>query len=476
MQLAIGIAFWPVLLLWTSQIGWRWSTVSVRLVVVALAIISVERDARRMRAGRPLSYAFLFGAAIVSRVLQARDLAFPPWVDSVHHAMIARAIIDSGTLPPLYYHWGYHALVAFVSWFTGVTDPMRLPAVMLAFGQLLNALTFVMVYAAARVLFNSRNAGLAAATIATMITTFPAFYLSWGRYTHLTGVLLLPPLLIATWRLVQRPSARGSILLALLGAGLFLIHVRIAFFVAPITALASTILAGPWLFHLLSNPRVAEFASTRLVSMPSVMITLFLPLAIVCGGIIARIGRRSRAITPILAAVAIFGVIAHRDVVAPITILANADDLEAMRWIREHSPERARFAINAAPWMGEAFMGVDGGYWIPVMTGRSSIVPPALYAWTLPAKDVAAINRIIEAWANDRVIEDPTVTHIYSRRPIPNVPSAHLMYAHGGVFIYSVGHLSQGHVPGKPLQAFHGPEVSAAVVADRLQRGGNSGV
>lgn len=585
MQLGVGISFWPVLFLWTSQIGWRWSRVGVTALLLALTAAAVR--AIRLPRTAPylaISYVALFAAAIVSRVLQARDLAFPPWVDSVHHAMIVRLLIDGGRIPltldpyishgQFYYHWGYHALVAFLCWFLGLTDPLQLPTVMLAFGQLLNSLAFMMLYAGGRVLFRSRGAGLAAATLGTTIAVFPAFYLSWGRYTHLTGILLLPPLLIALWRLAERPSGRGALLVALIAAGLFLIHVRVAFFAAvaaPVLAIAAgmsgrkkfarawaaaaavtLLVAAPWLARLAANRHVSEFVHpgsvqrddeysvlpfedlfvqnnaelisiatcgvsgmaglfempfsgrvlsalwwlliifamwrprrtgagaapwkpllivatmivaialilqlraggvvfTRFASVSSAVITLFLPIALVAGGLIAwvaaRLLQRRRATIAVaagLALAAIYGVLTSRSIVAPVTILADADDLAAMQWIRKNTPAEARFAVNAAPWMENAYIGTDGGYWIPIIAGRSSIIPPALYAWTLPPRDVTAINRVAEAWMNDLRIDDPAVTHIYTNRrrdngrwrAIAQMPGTRLVYARGEVRIF----------------------------------------
>jgi len=561
MQFAIGIAFWPLLLLWTSAAGWHWSPIGVRIVVAVLgtaALLQLRRG--RVRGRFAMTYALLFAADVVSRVLQSRELVFPAWVDSVHHAMIIRLLLVHGRIPAtldpwipngqFYYHWGYHALVAFVSWLLGFTTPARLPMVMLAFGQLLNALTFVMVYAGGRVLFRSRQAGLAAATFATTASMFPAFYVSWGRYTQLTGLLLLPPLLIALWRLAARPRFRELLLAAVLASGLVLIHVRVAFFAAIAAAVlwaaawmsgrrtfivawtgaaaAAAALSAPWLVHLLTNRHVAQFVRpaalragsieaalpltdvivrgdplpwiaiasavllmltmvvrkrgvpwspmifigavtaavaaalqirlagvvfARLASNASAEIALFLPLALAAGGALAAaarclLPRRAVpvAITAVLLASSAAGLVVLRDIVVPQTVLADADDAAAMQWIRGQTPVDARFAVNARRWMGDVFMGTDGGYWIPLMTGRAAIVPPALYAWTLPADKVAAINRVIEAWSDRFALADPTIDYIYTNRTrdggrwktIAALPSTRLVYARGAVRIFSM--------------------------------------
>jgi hypothetical protein len=39
------------------------------------------------------------GLILVWRMVQAQNLALPPWVDSVHHVLIVRAILEYGGLP-----------------------------------------------------------------------------------------------------------------------------------------------------------------------------------------------------------------------------------------------------------------------------------------------------------------------------------------------------------------------------------------
>ncbi|HUJ12434.1 MAG TPA: hypothetical protein VL284_01480 [Thermoanaerobaculia bacterium] len=455
MELAIGIAFWPLLFLWT----FGWTTLGVRIVFALLVIAAIHR-LPKTSPRFALTFLGLFAAVIVSRALQARGLVFPAWVDSVHHAMVVRLLLANGRVPatldpfipraPFFYHWGYHALVAFVSWLTGLTDPSQLPRVMIAFGQLLNALTFVMTYAAGRVLFRSRNAGLAAATIATLVSVMPAFYVSWGRYTQLTGLLLLPPLLIAIWR------ARDVALIALLAAGLFLVHVRVAIFAAILAliifavrremkpllaALIATVLTSPWLLRLIATARVP---ANRIVSESSLMISLFLPVSLAAGWLLVRLVP-PRAVAAVLAVVAIYGVISMRRIVNPATVLADADDVVAMEWIRDHTPRDARFLINSMEWIDGSYIGSDGGYWIPIAADRATLVPPALYAWTLPPAEVARINRAIELW-NGFVLPDFPATFIYTNRgrdggrwqTIARIPSARLVYARGNVEIFAI--------------------------------------
>ena len=169
-----------------------------------------------------------------------RDLAAPAWVDSVHHSLITRYIIQAGGFPDSYaphfppdanyYHIGYHSILATFYWLTN----LDLPRAMLILGQVLNALTIFAVYTFTTTLTGKKNAALIAALITGVFTPMPAYYASWGRYTQLTGLLILPAGLV--WaKLARETSSPGGrvrviFLSTLTFSGLFLTHYRTAAF------------------------------------------------------------------------------------------------------------------------------------------------------------------------------------------------------------------------------------------------------
>ncbi len=253
LQIGLGLAFWPVFLLWTSMLGWRWSARTAQLNLLLFSIVGLLVLIRIFLNRRPLNLAYLrrsagwlilfgivAGLTIFTRLSHIRNLVLPLWVDSVSHTMLVRVFLIQGawseTLAPFLpsvrftYHWGYHAITAWLAWLLGWTEPLSVAQLVLQFGQVLNALTVLMLYAAGRVLFNSRRAGLLAAVLATLISWYPAYYVTWGRYTQLTGMLVLPIFGIALWQLRRRPSWGIWFAVVLLGAGLLLIHVRVAFY------------------------------------------------------------------------------------------------------------------------------------------------------------------------------------------------------------------------------------------------------
>ena len=113
-------------------------------------------------------------------------------------------------------------------------------------------------------------------------------------------------------------------------------------------------------------------------------------------------------------------------VINPGTVLTTRDDVAAMDWIRRHLPPDARFLINVRHWQGGTYVGADGGYWIPLLTGRDTILPPAIYIYG-SAEYVEGINNLAEAVVaiesfdeveedfprTRQLLDDSGVTHVY---------------------------------------------------------------
>jgi hypothetical protein len=233
----------------------------------------------------------VLGASIAWRLYQARDLLLPAWVDSQHHYLIIRAILDARGLPhdlspylpvPFYYHYGYHALAALFTALSG----LPIGEAMLVLGQVLNAAIGLSTYALGKALWRNWRPALAAALLVSFATRMPAYYLSWGRYTLTVGLILLP-LAMGVALEIARGKARwgGMATLALLTAGILLSHyfaaVLLAAFLALLvlvrlvqgrrrlpqalmrvswlinSALAGLLLAAPWLW------RVAQYSASR---------------------------------------------------------------------------------------------------------------------------------------------------------------------------------------------------------------------
>ena len=286
--LALGVAVWPLLWYWLTLVGGRWRGWSLAAALaggwLAVFVIWRRKGGRmpRMVAVGHLPLAALLAVALIVRLLAVHDLSFPPWVDPTRHALITQVMATSGQIVRDYqpylpverfpYHFGFHTLPAGLT----LLGRMELPNLLLKVGQLLNALVALTVYGAAALVTRRRGTALLSAFLVALPFYFPAYYASWGRFTQLTGVLLLPILLALTWLVLEKPAAhrRQWPLVAVLAAGLALIHFRVFLIYLPFAAIAwlvagrgralRTLAMTGLLALLLAGPRLWElFQMTR---------------------------------------------------------------------------------------------------------------------------------------------------------------------------------------------------------------------
>jgi hypothetical protein len=432
----------------------------------------------------------IFGALLVFRFIQSAELALPAWVDSVHHALLVRLIAEAGRVPAsfepympvsLYYHFGFHANAALFSRLAQLTAEQSL----LIFGQIVNAVVGLAVYRLAIALWGDWRRGVVAMVFVGFIFQMPGYYLTWGRYTLLTGLILLALAMAAAVELSRAPGWHRAILLAVFTLGTLLVHyfaaILLAVFYAlvliarfwtsgrrnwrdrPIwlllgSGLAAVIISSPWLLHVLRESQAfislnvvtpgqdldaAYFSNywgylgfllgprrshlvhslalalfmllawrppnrvlavwTLIIGVLSLpwglhlepfrpdhgVIIAFLPAALFFGDFFGslldtrvepRLWIQIRIYLAVLFVLLVgWGIRDMRRIVNPITNFAKQADLEALHWIDENVPQDARFFINTTRWLGGAYRGIDGGWWIQPVTGRETIVPPLLY-------------------------------------------------------------------------------------------------
>jgi len=289
---ALGISGWALLWQWFSLVNGRFSDWLLWLLVIggwiiAIALIiknyrtrmNADTSTSSARGERGLKFStfipqpssfhwehlLLLTLIIIAfsvRLLAVRDLAFPPWVDSSRHALITAVMVEQGQTPSNYepflpvdrfpYHFGYHTLSASIQLMTG----WELAQMMLIFGQLLNALVVLTVYAGGWFFTRRRLVGLLAALLVALPFFFPAYYVSWGRMTQLTAVLIMPVLLGLTWRLVRGAKFWRQTwwLVGILAAGLFLVHFRVFIYFLPFAVII-------WVISLARNGRWLALAA-----------------------------------------------------------------------------------------------------------------------------------------------------------------------------------------------------------------------
>jgi len=60
--------------------------------------------------------------------------------------------------------------------------------------------------------------------------------------------------------------------------------------------------------------------------------------------------------------------------------LLTRQDMIAMDWIQANTPPDARFLVNSFfAYGGSVIVGSDGGWWLPLLAGRTNTVPPLTY-------------------------------------------------------------------------------------------------
>lgn len=301
----LSLALIPVVMLWTTILNIKWTSGGVffvagfliaffmaRLIYIVVISQPIRPKPERSQVLGQLTLAtiifkfftsksfaliVIFLISLAVRLIMVRDLATPAWVDSVHHALITRIILDTGSYPSTYlpywditptaYHPGFHSIAAAFTWLS----KLDLAQSLLILGQVLNALSVFSVYLFSKSLTRSSSAGLFAAIITGFLTPMPAYYSSWGRYTELTGLLILPIVLalIQLWidGNVNKRSGQIILLGAVTAGGLFMIHYRVIVFMV-------FLIFSYVIFHIVFRREIIQIKPGRLLLYTFVMATL----------------------------------------------------------------------------------------------------------------------------------------------------------------------------------------------------------
>lgn len=175
--------------------------------------------------------------------------------------------------------------------------------------------------------------------------------------------LYTPPLLVA---------------LAVVGSGFLVAQRRWR----PLVLLPATALL--W---LAANPFLLGLPGTGVLTSFAVIIALYLVLAPLaaygCGQLSALLVPAAYA--PALLVLGIsggiaWGLTAQRSIPDQQFMLFTPADAAAMDWVRAETPPDSRFLVNSFfAFGGGVAVGSDGGWWIPLLTGRATTLPPATY-------------------------------------------------------------------------------------------------
>jgi len=224
-----GVAVWPVL-------------VASVLVAAGWAIWQVRRGFPRV--GWSLGLVIVGGMAVLAwRIAQVQGLAFPAWVDSVHHALVVRVLLERGQVPrdlspylpgPFFYHFAFHTLAASLARAGGLS----IPQAMLVMGQVLQAVIVLSVYRLGQTLWKDTLWAGTAAVLVTWVAQMPAHYTAWAKYPLATAMALMPLAMSLVLELSQdesRPGFASSQRMGVAGLALVLVATISAHYFAALT-------------------------------------------------------------------------------------------------------------------------------------------------------------------------------------------------------------------------------------------------
>lgn len=173
-----------------------------------------------------------------------------------------------------------------------------------------------------------------------------------------------------------------------------------------ISTLWALVLWGEGHFYLLGIPQL------KFTNLGAVLIQYYLQISLIIGGAFQSIVDRFRVFKSIEAhkvfigfvfTIILLGMPVRISGIESYRFFFTDDDLHAMIWIKENTPEDSVFAINTYLWLGNSPHGTDGGYWIPYFTGRKTTTGTMLYS--LGPKEyvqkIISVSKIINEIASD---------------------------------------------------------------------------
>jgi hypothetical protein len=149
---------------------------------------------------------------------------------------------------------------------------------------------------------------------------------------------------------------------------------------------------------LVANPYWLGLPGAGAVSGFTVLIAMYIPTAILVGAAAGWLDDRintANSIPPIvrtafslvvvlfLLAAGLWGFRQRLHDLQPSTYaLATRPDIQAAAWIRENTVPSTRLLVNSfSAFNNYVIVGSDGGWWLPLLTGRMTTVPPINYGF-----------------------------------------------------------------------------------------------
>ncbi|MCL4487650.1 MAG: hypothetical protein M1570_05915 [Chloroflexi bacterium] len=587
----LSIALYPLLLLWSDLVSlhpgplFAWLPGAIGLALILWrnrswrpTILSATWKWRQPHPDLPdIALVIVAGLVLFVRFWIIRSVDMPLWGDSFQHTMIAQLIVDNGglfdswkpyaDLQTFTYHFGFHSVAAAFHWIT----LFDMPQAVLWIGQVLNGLAALTLYPLTLRVSGSKWAGVFAVLIAGLLASMPMSYANWGRYTQLTGQVVLPVAVTLIWLALESvtPNWRLTLLASVALGGLALTHYRVLIFaslfvpaaflllvwkrgrylisVSVCMTAAAWLLFLPWFIHTFSgklpqiygqqlttsadanpewireyngigdilnflplwlwvllllsiawalwrrkinaqivglwwllilvaaNPQWLHLPGEGVLSNFAVLIAAYIPASVLVGSAAGDwVDKLPWAKVPwgktvLLLIVTLAGLWGSRQRLTDLQVAKSAlvtdPDLRAAEWIKKNTPSDAVFLVNSFfAYGGTDVVGSDAGWWLPLLAGRSTTVPPLNYESEMgPRPDYREwINNLVHE-IETRGIADPEVlailrehrvTHIYigqqngrvnyggpyvlEPEQLLSVPAFHPVYHEDRVWVFEV--------------------------------------
>jgi hypothetical protein len=192
------------------------------------------------------------------------------------------------------------------------------------------------------------------------------------------------------------------------------------------------LLISLWWFLLLiaTNPHWLHLPGSGSISNFALFIAVYIPAGLLIGDFVGQwVARWSshfwkKFLIILMVGLALFGA---KDRLGDLNVAAHAlialPDLRAMAWVRENTPESAKFLVNSFfAYGGSVVVGSDGGWWLPLLAGRANTVPPLNYGTERgPRPDYRAWVNEVTAKVQQYGMESPEVLAMLGERGVTHV-------------------------------------------------------
>lgn len=208
----------------------------------ALIVIIWRREQINFSASFLRIIAFFFFTLLL-RLIFVQNLLVPSYADSVTHLQIVRDLMRPEDPPQAffylsfdaghYYHFGFHALSAWLSGIT-LTDPIH---VILILGQYFQTLAVLAIYPLVMVLSRSSVSAWTVMCIIGLFLPTPSYASNWGKYpaiASMVGIIFVLTLWLVQMRFKPSPSVKFRWLTGLAIFSTACIHSRSIFALATV--------------------------------------------------------------------------------------------------------------------------------------------------------------------------------------------------------------------------------------------------